>query len=89
LNNEDIVKACLYPVLEEITKEITQSGVQLANQESWKPYLTLVNIRKVNKLRKEARKLHSSLTSDFKNMKFGRELVQSMQLLSMTGPKSK
>ncbi|XP_065571550.1 uncharacterized protein LOC136034345 [Artemia franciscana] len=89
LNSENIVKTRLNPVLEEITKEITKSGVQLANQESWKPHLTLVNIRKVNKLRKEARKLNSSLTSDFKNMGFGRELVLSIQLLSMTGPKSK
>ncbi|XP_065567294.1 A-kinase anchor protein 7-like [Artemia franciscana] len=89
LDNENIVKARLDPVLAEITKEITKSDVQLANQESWKPHLTLVDIRKVNKLRKEARKLHPSLSSDFKNMGFGRELVQSIQLLSMTGPKSK
>ena len=89
LNNENIVEAGLNPVLEEITKEITKSSVRLTNQESWKPHLTLVNIRKVNKLRKKARKLHPSLTSDFKNMRFGGELVQSIQLLSMDGPKSK
>ena len=89
LNNENIVKARLNPVLDEITKQITKSDVQLAKQESWKPHLTLVIIRKVNKLRKEARKLHPSLTADFKNIRFGRELLQRIQLLSVTGPKSK
>jgi len=49
----------------------------------------LVNTRKVNKLRKEARKLHPTLTAEFKNMRFGRELAQSIQPLSMTGTKSK
>ncbi|XP_065583257.1 LOW QUALITY PROTEIN: A-kinase anchor protein 7-like [Artemia franciscana] len=89
LENENVVKTRLNSVIEEITKEITKSGVQLANQEGWKPHLTLVDIRKVNKLRKEARKLHPSLSSNFKNMRFGRELVKSIQLLSMFGPKSK
>ncbi|XP_065583901.1 A-kinase anchor protein 7-like, partial [Artemia franciscana] len=76
LDSENIVKASLNPVLEEIAKEITKSGVQLANQESWKSHLTLVDIRKVNRLRKEARKLQPSLSSNFKNMGFGWELVQ-------------
>ena len=89
LNNENIVKARLGPVLEEITKEISKSGIQFANQESWKPHLTLVNLRKVPKLRKEARKVHPSLTSDFKNMRFGGELVQGVQLCSMNRPKSR
>ena len=50
LDNENIVKARLNPVFEEIIKEITKSGVQLANQERWKPHLTLVDIRKVQSL---------------------------------------
>ena len=62
--------------------------MQIVNQENWKPHLTLVDLRKVKKLRKEARKLHPSLTSNFKNMKFGRELVNGLQLLSIFGPKS-
>ena len=89
LENEDVVKTRLNPVIEEVTKKITKSSVQLANQESWKPHLTLVDLRKVKKLRKEARKLHPSLSSNFKNMRFGRELVNSIQLLSIFGPKSK
>ena len=88
LENEEVVKTRLNPIIEEISKEITKSGVQIVNQENWKPHLTLVDLRKVKKLRKEARKLHPSLTSNFKNMKFGRELVNGLQLLSIFGPKS-
>ena len=89
LENENVVKTRLNPIIEEITNEITKRGIQLANQENWKPHLTLEDIRKVNKLRKESQKLHPSLSSNFKNMRFGRELVKSIQLLSIFGPKSK
>ena len=88
LENEEVVNTRLNPIIEEISKKITKSGVRIVNQENWKPHLTLVDLRKVKKLRKEARKLHPSLTSNFKNMKFGRELVNGLQLLSIFGPKS-
>jgi len=70
-------------------QKISKSGIWIANQESWKPHLTLANLRKVPKLRKEANKLHPSLTSDFRNTRFGGELVQEIEFCSMNGPKSR
>jgi len=89
LNNEKEFKARLRPVLEKIAKEVGKSGIQFANQECWKPHLTLVNIRKVSRLRRMAKKLHPSLTSVFKNNKFGVELATSITFCSMQGPKNK
>ena len=61
----------------------------MANQESWKPHLRLANVRKVLKLRTEAKRLHPSLTSDFKNTRFEGKLVQEIQFCSINGPKSR
>ena len=56
LNNETEFKASLSPLLEKITEEVSKTGIQLANQECWKPHLTLVNLRKVARLRRMAKK---------------------------------
>ena len=88
LNNEKEFKARLRPVLEKIAEDVGKSSIQFANQECWKPHLTLVNIRKVSRLRRMAKKLHPPpLTSDFKNTKLGVELATSIQFCSIQGPK--
>jgi len=88
LNNEAEFKARLSPLLERITKEISKTGIQLADQECWKPHLTLVNLRKVARLRRMAKKLPPSITPIFKNMKFGFETAKSIQFCSMNSPKN-
>ena len=88
LNNETEFKARLRPVLERISKKVSESGIQFLNQDCWKPHLTLVNIRKVSRLKRMAKKLHPSLTSVFKNTKFGVELATSIQFCLMQGPKN-
>jgi len=88
LNNETEFKARLSPLLDRITKEISKTGIQFANQACWKPHLTLVNLRKVARLRRMAKKLPPSITSIFKNMKFGIETAESVQFCSMRSTKN-
>ena len=65
LENEEVVKTRLNPIIEEISKEITKSGVQLVNQESWKPHLTLVDLRIVKKAKERGTKTSPLLIFQF------------------------
>ncbi|KAK2715859.1 A-kinase anchor protein 7-like [Artemia franciscana] len=88
LKNEEVITARLSPVLEKLIEEVGNCGIQFEDKRQWKPHLTILKLSKNPKLLRKVKRLHPSLMSDYSNIEFGYELVKSIQLCSMNGPKS-
>ena len=75
-NNEEIVIARLIPLLQKIILETSRYGIRFADQVRWRPHLNNLNLKKTSKLRRDVKRLHPSLTSEFNNIEFSCELVE-------------
>uniref|UniRef100_A0A8C3TRS3 A-kinase anchoring protein 7 n=1 Tax=Catharus ustulatus TaxID=91951 RepID=A0A8C3TRS3_CATUS len=73
----------LKEIAETMTKIFQEKGIMAGEERSFKPHLTFMKLSKSTELRKQVKKIDSSLYEDFKNHYFGDEILHRFDLCSM------
>ncbi|XP_064269262.1 A-kinase anchoring protein 7 isoform X2 [Passer domesticus] len=73
----------LKEIAETMTKIFQEKGIMAGEERVFKPHLTFMKLSKSTELRKQVKKIDSSLYEDFKNNYFGDEILHRFDLCSM------
>ncbi|NWV36644.1 AKA7G protein, partial [Grantiella picta] len=73
----------LKEIAETMKKIFQEKGIMAGDERAFKPHLTFMKLSKSPELRKEVKKIDSSLYEDFKNHYFGDEILHRFDLCSM------
>ncbi|XP_056343023.1 A-kinase anchoring protein 7 isoform X1 [Oenanthe melanoleuca] len=73
----------LKEIAETMKKIFQEKGIMTGEERDFKPHLTFMKLSKSTELRKEVKKIDSSLYEDFKNHYFGDEILHRFDLCSM------
>ncbi|XP_005518405.1 PREDICTED: A-kinase anchor protein 7 isoform gamma [Pseudopodoces humilis] len=73
----------LKEIAETMKKIFQEKGIMAGEERAFKPHLTFMKLSKSTELRKEVKKIDSSLYEDFKNHYFGDEVLHRFDLCSM------
>ncbi|XP_035177324.1 A-kinase anchoring protein 7 isoform X2 [Oxyura jamaicensis] len=75
--------AVLTEIAETMKKIFQEKGILAGEGRAFKPHLTFMKLSKSTQLRKEVKKIDSSLYEDFKSQYFGDEVLHRLDLCSM------
>ncbi|XP_054370352.1 A-kinase anchoring protein 7 isoform X1 [Molothrus ater] len=75
--------ALLKEIAETMKKIFQEKGIMTGEERAFKPHLTFMKLSKSTELRKQVKKIDSSLYEDFKNHYFGDEILHRFDLCSM------
>uniref|UniRef100_A0A8B9DSL7 A-kinase anchoring protein 7 n=1 Tax=Anser cygnoides TaxID=8845 RepID=A0A8B9DSL7_ANSCY len=75
--------AILTEIAETMKKIFQEKGILAGEGRAFKPHLTFMKLSKSTQLRKEVKKIDSSLYEDFKSQYFGDEVLHRLDLCSM------
>ncbi|XP_035394832.2 A-kinase anchoring protein 7 isoform X2 [Cygnus atratus] len=75
--------ATLTEIAETMKKIFQEKGILAGEGRAFKPHLTFMKLSKSTQLRKEVKKIDSSLYEDFKSQYFGDEVLHRLDLCSM------
>ncbi|NWR72026.1 AKA7G protein, partial [Centropus unirufus] len=75
--------AILTEIAETMKKLFQEKGILAGEQRAFKPHLTFMKLSKSTQLRKQVKKIDSSLYEDFKDHYFGNEILHRLDLCSM------
>ncbi|XP_009561175.1 A-kinase anchoring protein 7 isoform X6 [Cuculus canorus] len=75
--------AILTEIAETMKKIFQEKGILAGEGRAFKPHLTFMKLSKSTQLRKQLKKIDSSLYEDFKNHYFGDETLHRLDLCSM------
>ncbi|XP_064564152.1 A-kinase anchoring protein 7 isoform X1 [Zonotrichia leucophrys gambelii] len=75
--------ALLKEIAETMKKIFQEKGIMAGEERAFKPHLTFMKLSKSTELRKQVKKIDSSLYEDFKNHYFGDEILHRFDLCSM------
>ncbi|XP_066035269.1 A-kinase anchoring protein 7 isoform X2 [Chamaea fasciata] len=73
----------LKEIAETMRKIFEEKGIMAGEERTFKPHLTFMKLSKSTELRKQVKKIDSSLYEDFKNHYFGDEILHRFDLCSM------
>ncbi|XP_057220359.1 LOW QUALITY PROTEIN: A-kinase anchoring protein 7 [Malurus melanocephalus] len=73
----------LKEIADTMKKIFQEKGIMAGEERAFKPHLTFMKLSKSAELRKEVKKIDSSLFEDFKNHYFGDEILHRFDLCSM------
>ncbi|KAM6083893.1 A-kinase anchoring protein 7 isoform 1-T1 [Theristicus caerulescens] len=73
----------LMEIAETMKKIFQEKGILAGEERAFKPHLTFMKLSKSTQLRKQVKKIDSSLYEDFKNHYFGDEILHRLDLCSM------
>ncbi|XP_064303349.1 A-kinase anchoring protein 7 isoform X1 [Phalacrocorax carbo] len=73
----------LTEIAETIKKKFQEKGILAGEERAFKPHLTFMKLSKSTQLRKQVKKIDSSLYEDFKSHYFGDEILHRLDLCSM------
>nr|XP_021396376.2 A-kinase anchoring protein 7 isoform X2 [Lonchura striata domestica] len=73
----------LKEIAETMKKIFQEKGIMAGEGRAFKPHLTFMKLSKSTELRKQVKKIDSSLYDDFKNHYFGDEILHRFDLCSM------
>ncbi|XP_041279711.1 A-kinase anchoring protein 7 isoform X2 [Onychostruthus taczanowskii] len=73
----------LKEIAETMTKIFQEKGIMAGEERAFNPHLTFMKLSKSTELRKQVKKIDSSLYEDFKNHYFGDEILHRFDLCSM------
>ncbi|NXL03506.1 AKA7G protein, partial [Mesembrinibis cayennensis] len=73
----------LTEIAETMKKIFQEKGILAGEERAFKPHLTFMKLSKSTQLRKQVKKIDSSLYEDFKNHYFGDEILHRLDLCSM------
>ncbi|NXU84219.1 AKA7G protein, partial [Xiphorhynchus elegans] len=73
----------LTEIAETMKKIFQEKGILAGDERAFKPHLTFMKLSKSTELRKQVKKIDSSLYEDFKNHYFGDEILHRFDLCSM------
>ncbi|XP_053829473.1 A-kinase anchoring protein 7 isoform X1 [Vidua macroura] len=73
----------LKEIAETMKKIFQEKGIMAGEERGFKPHLTFMKLSKSTELRKQVKKIDSSLYEDFKNHYFGDEILHRFDLCSM------
>ncbi|XP_072189335.1 A-kinase anchoring protein 7 [Excalfactoria chinensis] len=75
--------AVLLEIAETMRKIFQEKGILAGEEKAFKPHLTFMKLSKSTQLRKQVKKIDSSLYEDYKNHYFGDEILHRFDLCSM------
>ncbi|NXB29545.1 AKA7G protein, partial [Eulacestoma nigropectus] len=75
--------ALLKEIAETMKMIFQEKGIMTGEERAFKPHLTFMKLSKSTELRKQVKKIDSSLYEDFKNHYFGDEILHRFDLCSM------
>ncbi|XP_075270168.1 A-kinase anchoring protein 7 isoform X3 [Opisthocomus hoazin] len=75
--------AILTEIAETMKKIFQEKGISAGEERAFKPHLTFMKLSKSTQLRKQVKKIDSSLYEDFKSRYFGDEILHRLDLCSM------
>ncbi|NXB22376.1 AKA7G protein, partial [Rhagologus leucostigma] len=75
--------ALLKEIAETMKMIFQEKGIMTGEERAFKPHLTFMKLSKSTELRKQVKKIDSSLYEDFKNHYFGDEVLHRFDLCSM------
>ncbi|NXS51608.1 AKA7G protein, partial [Brachypteracias leptosomus] len=73
----------LKEIAETMKKIFQEKGIVAGEERAFKPHLTFMKLSKSTQLRKQVKKIDSSLYEDFKSHYFGDEILHRLDLCSM------
>ncbi|NXO02824.1 AKA7G protein, partial [Rhinopomastus cyanomelas] len=73
----------LKEIAETMRKIFQEKGIMAGEERAFKPHLTFMKLSKSTQLRKQVKKIDSSLYEDFKSHYFGDEVLHRLDLCSM------
>ncbi|XP_075604208.1 A-kinase anchoring protein 7 isoform X1 [Balearica regulorum gibbericeps] len=73
----------LTEIAETMKKIFQEKGILTGGERAFKPHLTFMKLSKSTQLRKQVKKIDSSLYEDFKSHYFGDEILHRLDLCSM------
>ncbi|XP_010184180.1 PREDICTED: A-kinase anchor protein 7 isoform gamma [Mesitornis unicolor] len=73
----------LKEIAETMKKIFQEKGILVGEERAFKPHLTFMKLSKSTQLRKQVKKIDSSLYEDFKSHYFGDEILHCLDLCSM------
>ncbi|XP_075001931.1 A-kinase anchoring protein 7 isoform X3 [Calonectris borealis] len=73
----------LTEIAETMKKIFQEKGILAGEERAFKPHLTFMKLSKSTQLRKQVKKIDSSLYEDFKSHYFGDEILHRLDLCSM------
>ncbi|XP_014811139.1 PREDICTED: A-kinase anchor protein 7 isoform gamma isoform X2 [Calidris pugnax] len=76
-------KTILLEIAETMKKIFQEKGILAGEERAFKPHLTFMKLSKSAQLRKQVKKIDSSLYEDFKSHYFGVEILHRLDLCSM------
>ncbi|NXK24966.1 AKA7G protein, partial [Arenaria interpres] len=76
-------KTILMEIAETMKKIFQEKGIFAGEERAFKPHLTFMKLSKSAQLRKQVKKIDSSLYEDFKSHYFGAEILHRLDLCSM------
>ncbi|NXN50058.1 AKA7G protein, partial [Rynchops niger] len=76
-------RTMLMEIAETIKKIFREKGILAGEERAFKPHLTFMKLSKSTQLRKQVKKIDSSLYEDFKSHYFGDEILHRLDLCSM------
>ncbi|XP_074436809.1 A-kinase anchoring protein 7 isoform X1 [Larus michahellis] len=76
-------RTILMEIAETIKKIFQEKGIFAGEERAFKPHLTFMKLSKSTQLRKQVKKIDSSLYEDFKSHYFGDEILHRLDLCSM------
>ncbi|NWX72190.1 AKA7G protein, partial [Alca torda] len=76
-------RTILMEIAETIRKIFQEKGILAGEERAFKPHLTFMKLSKSTQLRKQVKKIDSSLYEDFKSHYFGDEILHRLDLCSM------
>ncbi|KAM6406942.1 A-kinase anchoring protein 7 isoform 2-T3 [Pluvialis apricaria] len=76
-------RTILTEIAETMKKIFQEKGILAGEERAFKPHLTFMKLSKSTELRKQVKKIDSSLYEDFKNHYFGDEILHRLDLCSM------
>ncbi|NXI48993.1 AKA7G protein, partial [Chloroceryle aenea] len=79
--------AILKEIAEIMKKVFQEKGILAGEERVFKPHLTFMKLSKSTQLRKQVKKIDSSLYEDFKSHYFGDEILHRLDLCSMVKKK--
>ncbi|XP_065691324.2 A-kinase anchoring protein 7 isoform X1 [Patagioenas fasciata] len=75
--------AILTEIADTMKKIFQEKGILTGEERAFKPHLTFMKLSKSTQLRKQVKKIDSSLYEDFKSHYFGDEILRRLDLCSM------
>ncbi|XP_065488846.1 LOW QUALITY PROTEIN: A-kinase anchoring protein 7 [Caloenas nicobarica] len=75
--------AILTEIADTMKKIFQEKGILTGEERTFKPHLTFMKLSKSTQLRKQVKKIDSSLYEDFKSHYFGDEILHRLDLCSM------